>query len=596
MSERERLLEQIAAEEARLAVLREEASAVTDRIHELRDRLARRALAPTGQTLALPFARASIAPVSQDEKVALFRSLFRGRDDVFPRLWENSKSGKKGYAPACDNEWVRGLCLKPQVKCGECPNQAFTLVSDEVIRAHLTGKHVIGLYPLLQDETCLFLAADFDKKAWQEDVAAYVATCRSFGVEPAVERSRSGNGAHVWFFFSSPVSAATARRMGCFFLTEAMSNRHQLGMDSYDRFFPNQDTLPAGGFGNLIALPLQRDPREQGNSVFVDGGFQAFPDQWQYLSSIEPLPPSMVESLSDEASRRGQVIGVRIAPTDEDARAPWNRLPSGRSRLVPVLSTPLPRPVKAVLAQRLFVEKEGLPSPVLNQLKRIAAFQNPEFYKKQNLRLSTVATPRVIACALDHEHHISVPRGCVDEAKELMEAYGSTLDIEDQRCDGEAIDAVFCGKLTAVQESAVADILSHDEGLFVAPPGVGKTVVGTYLVAARGRSTLILVHRKPLLEQWVAQLSVFLGIPEKEVGVIGGGRDAGWWQGRSERSSGRGHDPEPEQEGRCEGHRRRLRSRHPGRVPPSPCHHLRTGAVGVQGEVCRRSYRDALPP
>lgn len=369
MNKREELLAEIETEESRLASLREDAREVTGRIRELRERLARSERAAAGKTPALPFTRKQDAPASQDEKLTLFRSLFRGRDDVFPRLWESSKSGKKGYSPACDNEWVRGLCLKPQVKCGECPNQAFTQISDEVTRAHLVGKHVMGVYPLLEDETCLFLAADFDKKSWMEDVVAYVETCRSFGVEPAVERSRSGNGAHVWFFFESPVSAASARRMGCFFLTETMSGRHQLGLDSYDRFFPDQDTLPAGGFGNLIALPLQREAREKGNSLFVDGAFEPYSDQWQFLSSVVPVSRPMVESLSDEASRRGQVIGVRVAPTDEHARTPWNRLPSGRARFVPV-STPLPNPVKGVLSQRLFIEKDGLPSPVLNQLKR----------------------------------------------------------------------------------------------------------------------------------------------------------------------------------------------------------------------------------
>lgn len=524
MTDRDRLREDIAAEEARLAALREETDVVIGRIRELRERLARRDRAAQGTTPALPFTRKTAAPTSQDEKITLFRSLFRGRDDVFPRRWESAKSGKKGYSPACDNEWIPGLCSKPQVRCGECPNQAFTEISDDVLRAHLVGRHVMGLYPLLQNETCFFLAADFDKKSWQDDVGAYVETCRGFGVEPAVERSRSGNGAHVWFFFESSVLAASARRMGCFFLTEAMANRHQLGLDSYDRFFPNQDTLPAGGFGNLIALPLQREAREKGNSVFVDRTFSAYPDQWQFLSSIEPLSPTIVESLSDEASRQGQVIGVRVAPTDEDARTPWNRLPSGRHRFVPT-STPLPNPVKAVLSQRLFIQKERLPSPVLNQMKRIAAFQNPEFYKKQNLRLSTALTPRVVACALEHEHHFSVPRGCVDEVRELLSECGSTLEIDDERCEGGAVDYVFQGELTAVQETAVVDILSHDDGLFVAPPGVGKTVVGTYLIAARGCSTLVLVHRKPLLEQWVAQLSIFLGIPQKEIGIIGGGKD-----------------------------------------------------------------------
>ena len=524
MDTRDEIASQIAAEETRLALVREEAAAITGRIRELRERLARKERAAKGLTPPLPFSRTTAAPASQDEKIALFRSLFRGREDVFPRLWESSKTGKKGYSPVCDNEWAQGTCLKPQVRCGKCPGQAFTKVSDDVVRAHLTGRHVMGVYPLLEDETCWFLAADFDKKSWQDDVGSYVETCRSFGAEPAVERSRSGNGAHVWFFFESPVLAAAVRRMGCFFLTEAMANRHQLGLDSYDRFFPNQDTLPTGGFGNLIALPLQRDAREKGNSVFVDGAYAAYSDQWDYLSSIEPFSPSMVESLSDEASRRGQVIGVRVAPIDEDSRTPWNRPPSGRRRSAP-LSTPLPSAVNAVLSQRLFVEKEGLPSSVLNQIMRIAAFQNPEFYKKQNLRLTTALTPRIIACALEHEHHLSVPRGCVDDVEGLLADYASHLNIKDERCEGQAVDFAFQGKLTAVQETAVADILSHDDGLFVAPPGVGKTVVGTYLIAERGRSTLIMVHRKPLLEQWVAQLSIFLGIPEKEIGIMGGGKN-----------------------------------------------------------------------
>ena len=204
---------------------------------------------------------------SVGEKIALFRSLFRGREDVFPKRWENSRTGKTGYAQACGNEWEPRLCGKPRVKCGTCPNQAFLPVTDEVIAGHLRGRHTIGVYPMLADSTCWFLAADFDKETWQQDVNTFLDVCRSRQVPGAIERSRSGNGGHVWAFFAEPVPASLARRLGAFLLTEAMECNPDIGFRSYDRFFPSQDTLPEGGFGNLIALPLQGRSREDGNSL-----------------------------------------------------------------------------------------------------------------------------------------------------------------------------------------------------------------------------------------------------------------------------------------------------------------------------------------
>src|SRR5881409_4129398 len=228
------------------------------------------------------------------EKVALFRSRFRGREDIYPRFWSNARTGRHGYAPACGNEWIRGVCEKPRVKCGECPNQAFLPVEDQVILDHLQGRHVVGVYPLLTDETCWFLAADFDKTSWTDDVAAFAETCRANGLHAAVERSRSGNGAHVWLFFSAPVAASAARKMGCYLITETMSRRHQLSMGSYDRLFPNQDTMPRGGFGNLIALPLQHDARQLGYTVFLDVDLEPFSDQWAYLASLTRMETATV--------------------------------------------------------------------------------------------------------------------------------------------------------------------------------------------------------------------------------------------------------------------------------------------------------------
>jgi len=217
---------------------------------------------------------------------------------VYPKLWQNQKTGKKGYSPACANEWIREVCDKPRVKCGKCPNQAFLPVTDEVILTHLQGHHIVGIYPMLKDETSWFLAADFDKEAWREDFLAFAETCRDVGISYAIERSRSGNGAHVWFFFSSPISAATARKMGSSLITETMARRHQLSMASYDRLFPNQDTLPNGGFGNLIALPLQYHARQQSNTVFLDDSLEPLPDQWDFLTSLVPILAEKVERIA----------------------------------------------------------------------------------------------------------------------------------------------------------------------------------------------------------------------------------------------------------------------------------------------------------
>lgn len=519
------ILDELAEEEARLAELDRATAAARERTDQLRAELSNPAMPPPS-ILRVPIAMDEFGPRTAAEKVKLFRSLFRGRPDIFPTRFVSKKTGKPGYAPACSNKWVVGLCaLKTGGKCSDCANQAFVPVGDAVIADHLKGRHVMGVYPLLEDESCWFLAADFDKSSWKEDVAAFAETCGSVGAPVAIERSRSGNGAHAWFFFTAPVSANAARRMGCYLLTETMNRRHELNMDSYDRLFPNQDTMPRGGFGNLIALPLQQEARRQGNSVFVDHRFEPHADQWAFLASMPRMTPAAVETIAREASRSGQVVGVQFAEIidDEEAAAPWTRLPSGQ---VPTkrITTPLPPVVKAVLAQRLVVEKAGMPSPLLSQLKRLAAFQNPEFYKKQKMRLSTALTPRVVACAQDLPLFITLPRGCVSEAERLLTDHGVKLVVDDQRHQGEAQEFSFDGELTAVQRDAARAILAHDAGVFVGPPGIGKTVLGTYLVAQRDRSTLILVHRNPLLDQWVAQLAMFLGIEEKEVGQIGGGK------------------------------------------------------------------------
>jgi len=518
------LREAIAHEEARLAELAHKHDESRKRLAELKQGLATVVSTPTDRSAPAVQTRDDI-PTTAEGKIRLFRQLFRGRGDVYPKLWVSTKTGRKGYSPACSNEWVRGVCEKPRVKCSDCPNQAFLPFNDQTVLDHLQGRHTIGIYPLLKDETCWFLAADFDKESWAEDVAAFVDTCHDLGIPAAVERSRSGNGAHVWFFFSTPVPAVNARRLGCYLITETMSRRHQLAMNSYDRLFPNQDTLPRGGFGNLIALPLQYEPRQAGNSVFLDENLQPHPDQWSCLASLTRIGPSTVESIALDATRQGKIIGVRFASTSEDDMddTPWDRPPSGRAEKASI-TEPIPAEVHAVFAQRLFVDKTDLPSSLINQIKRLAAFQNPEFYKKQSMRLSTALTPRVISCAEELSRHIALPRGCRDELADLLRQYGSKLIIDDQRHPGEPLNIQFNGKLTDIQQQAVSTLCKQDIGVFVAPPGTGKTVVGAWLTAERQRNTLILVHRQPLLDQWITQLALFLGLEPRDIGQIGGGK------------------------------------------------------------------------
>ncbi|MEX1116206.1 MAG: DEAD/DEAH box helicase family protein [Akkermansiaceae bacterium] len=463
-----------------------------------------------------------------EEKVALFRALFRGREEVYPRRFVSKKTGKPGYAPVCANEWVRGICEKPRIKCGDCPRRAFLPVTEEVIRWHLSGKDkagqefIAGVYPMLADETCYFLAMDFDKESWRDDVLAVMETCRILQIPAALERSRSGNGGHVWLFYSDAVPATLARKLGSFILTETMERRPELGLASYDRLFPNQDTLPKGGFGNLIALPMQKGPRENGNSVFVDETLTPYPDPWAFLSSIQRLSRDRIESITQDAESRGRVVGVRFALSADDEPEPWNAPPSRRHR-EPPLTGPLPKEVEVVLGDLVYLAKDALPPALRNRLLRLAAFQNPEFYRAQAMRLSTHDKPRIIACGEDHAAHLGLPRGCLEEILTLFAELKIKPLIRDQRVTGTPLDLQFTGTLHPEQETAATAMLAHDTGVLSATTAFGKTVLAAHLIAARGVNTLILVHRQQLLEQWVERLSSFLGLPAKSIGRLGGG-------------------------------------------------------------------------
>ncbi|UCZ53999.1 hypothetical protein LGQ02_04230 [Bacillus shivajii] len=330
-------------------------------------------------------ARSKSAIVKQ--RIAIFKDLFKGRNDVFPVRWE-SRSGKSGYAPACDHEWDPVLCEKPNIKCSDCKNRKLTPLTDQVLFDHLSGKKTIGIYPLLKDDTCFFLAIDFDKKSWNEDVRTFIDICNTFHIPVAVERSRSGNGAHVWIFFSERTPASMARRLGNNILEKALESRYQIGMDSYDRMFPNQDSMPRGGFGNLIALPLQKVAREKGNSVFLNQEFEPYDDQWTYLSHIKKLSQKDVQRIISELSQEKS----NLTRTDIN----------------------LKQDTSIELLNGIKIEKDTFPSKVINDCLKLSSFSNPQFYKAQAKRLSTHRIPKKICSFDEDETSFIFPRGCYE--------------------------------------------------------------------------------------------------------------------------------------------------------------------------------------
>ncbi|HET7561864.1 MAG TPA: DEAD/DEAH box helicase family protein [Rhodanobacteraceae bacterium] len=457
--------------------------------------------------------------LSATEKVALFSRLFRGRTDVYPIRWASKSTGKSGYSPACANEWLAGVCEKPRIKCSDCGHRRLLPLSDAVLYDHLAGKHTIGVYPLLPDDTCHFLAVDFDEAEWKDDVLAFEQSCHDLGVPVALEVSRSGSGAHAWVFFADRVPAREARRLGSAIISHTCARTRQLKLSSYDRLFPNQDTMPKGGFGNLIALPLQREPREQGRSVFVDRTLRPYSDQWRYLASINPLPMQDIEPIILRATQGTHPLDVTFID-EEDHKEPWkcSASPSGK------LAGPMPTSLTVTLANLVYFTKSQLPQSLANRLIRLAAFQNPEFYKAQAMRFAVWDKPRIIGCAENYPHHIALPRGCLDAATELLAANGIRCDFQDERYGGLPIEAAFAGTLRVDQEVAAAAMLQHDTGVLCAPTAFGKTVTAAALIARRGVNTLVLVHRTELLKQWQERLQSFLGVGKGVIGTIGGGK------------------------------------------------------------------------
>ena len=482
---------------------------------------------------------------SPAEKIALFRSLFTGRSDVYAKRWKSTKTGKSGYAPDCYSTWTH-LCPKSggeKIKCSECTKQRFVPFDEHAIEKHLTGDLTIGVYPMLPDETCRFLVFDFDAKEYNtndliRDVSAIRGTCSEHEINLAIERSRSGKGIHLWIFFAENIPASTARKFGSSLITYTMNKHHELPFKTYDRLIPTQDSLPKGGFGNLIALPLQKDPRKQDNSVFIDDNFNAIPDQWNYLSRVQKYTLAEVEHFIRKLSPSGD-LGELQHISDSEGEKPWKTKSS--SIKLKLTKADFPDIVKLVRADMLYIEKAGITSPALNTLKRLAAFRNPDFYKTQAMRLSTHDKPRIITCSKETEQYICLPRGLYENVCTILYQCDVTIQQLEETNSGRLIDVTFAGALRGEQQSAAEALLAYENGILSATTAFGKTVIGAYLIAMRKVNTLILVHRTNLLHQWVDRLEEFLNINEKPdpeftptgrqrkksvIGQIGGGKSS----------------------------------------------------------------------
>ncbi len=457
--------------------------------------------------------------LSTDQKVTLFRRLFRGRVDIYPTRWKSAK-GRSGYSPACGNEWKTGLCNKPKIKCADCNYRLFLPVTDQVIYDHLSGKNIVGVYPLLEDDTCYFLAVDFDKSEWKEDSKSFIQSCIELDIPAALEISRSGKGAHVWVFFSHSVPAREARQLGAALISYTCDKTRQLSLASYDRFFPNQDIMPKGGFGNLIALPLQKQPRENGCSVFVDHDLTPYSDQWQYLLSLKPMAPSELEGALLRACDGKHPLDVAFLSEENDYK-PWQRPLAAQNQI----SGSLPEELNLVVANQVFIAKNDLPQTLANRLIRIAAFQNPEFYKAQAMRLPVWDKPRIIGCAENFPHHIGLPSGCLEPVLELLAQNNVRAVIQNEQVSGKKITTKFTGQLRNDQKTSVRNMMKHNMGVLCAPTAFGKTVTAAAMIARRKVSTLILVHRTELLTQWKERMATFLDLPKGLPGALGGGKN-----------------------------------------------------------------------
>ena len=453
---------------------------------------------------------------TSNEKLSLYLSLFRGRSDVCAKKWKN----KPGYSPYCYNDFKPGVCHKPKIKCSKCSNSDFAQLNHEQLRKHLLGEHVLGLFPMTTKDTCYLLAMDFDEATWKDDIAEIRSLCYANNIPVYAERSRSGEGCHLWFFFEKEIKASVARKFGMAILDLAMQESASIRFDSYDRLFPSQDFLQKEGFGSLIALPLQKEARLKNNSVFIDDDLEEINDQWQYLSQVVKIPEKFVV----EFIKSNNTVTVFSEPDRED----------DKERVININKSDFPELLVLKKEKGIEISKQGISPKGLHFLRKISSYSNPEFYAKQAMRQSTFGTPRVTVMYRENEKYIVLPRGIEFSLTSFLDLSDIRYSIIDRRFVGRTIDVKFSGLLNQDQETAFAELNNYAEGVLSATTGFGKTVIGARIIAEKSVPTLILVHTKELAAQWKDRLEQFLEINESVetkkrrkksvVGQLGGGK------------------------------------------------------------------------
>ena len=455
--------------------------------------------------------------ISSEEKVRIFMEVFKGRTDLYAKRWTSNKTGKSGYSPVCKNEFSTYKCDKPRVKCNECPYRELLPLTEEVVLKHLKGEITIGIYPLLPDDSCNFLAIDFDKKTYEKDVMAFWNICDELNIPVYVEKSRSGNGAHIWIFFEESIPAKIARKMGNILLTKTME-KTSLDLDSYDRLLPNQDTMPKGGFGNLIALPFQGESSKNGNTVFVDKYFEVQENQLNILTNIQKMKSEniyeFIEKYKEDDYKEPEVEEI----LDDDD------IPK-KEKIKDIVFT---NNVECTIDNQIYIKKLKLLPNEITYLKRLASFTNPKFYELQKLRMPIFykTTPRIISCFEEDERFLILPRGCLEEIKKICEKSNVKLILKDKREKGIEVDYKFNGRLNKKQEKAMNGLISYETGVLCATTGFGKTVIGANIISKLKTNTLVIVNRNNLLDQWKERLSYFLDIDKKEIGQCGASKES----------------------------------------------------------------------
>ena len=452
--------------------------------------------------------------ISNEEKVKIFMELFKGRTDVYSKRYTSKKTGKAGYSPVCKNEFSKYKCDKPRVKCSECLYRELMPLTEDVILKHLKGEITIGIYPLLPGDLCNFLAIDFDKKTFEEDVVQFWDICDEVNIPVYVERSRSGNGAHIWIFFEESIPARIARKMGNILLSKTME-KTSLNLDSYDRLFPNQDAMPKGGFGNLIALPFQGESSRNGNTVFVNKYFEVQENQLNILINIRKMKSEEVYAFVDKY-KEDDYEEPNIEEIIDDDEIPK------KENIKNIIFT---NNVECILEDQIYIKKLKLLPNEITYLKRLASFTNPEFYEKQRLRLPIYKIPRIISCFEEDERFLILPRGCIEKIREICEKSNVKLIIKDKRKSGIEVNYNFNGKLSEKQEKVMGELIKHETGVLCAATGFGKTVIGAKIISELKTNTLVIVNRNSLLEQWKDRLSYFFNINKKEIGQIGASKE-----------------------------------------------------------------------